>query len=272
MCLIIASRVGNLPSAGDLVRGFEANPDCWGVMSAQDGLLYIDKGYDMADMLDAVQKVCAVGYPYVIHFRYATHGSVSEANCHPVEVLAEFETDANGAEGGLPEVWMAHNGILPVATVGDESDTVAFSHILRAAILSDPEWFLAGETLPTGSKEFQFITDVGEWIGKHNKLALLTSDGDLMLVNEDTGFWKDSIWYSNNSAEFKHYTPWDSRRAEWDGTKNTDEYAGPFDDSDAPEFATSNPYESDPYEWHYENESAGYAKYIRADETLKGIK
>ena len=257
MCLIIASRVGKLPHAGDLVRGFEANPDCWGVMSAQDGLLYVDKGYDMADMLDAVQKVCAVGYPYVIHFRYATHGSVSEANCHPVEVLS----DNDGYSVDLPEVWMAHNGILPVATVGDESDTVAFGHMLRDAILADPEWFLAKSIRYPSDPAFTFIKDLEDWIGKHNKLALLTSDGDLKLVNESAGFWKDNIWYSNHSAEFEAYTPWDARQAVWNGSKATDEYAGPFDDSDAPEFATSDPYAGDPYEWHYENEASGYTQF-----------
>jgi hypothetical protein len=143
---------------------------------------------------------------------------------------------------------MAHNGILPVATVDDESDTVAFSRMLREAILADPEWF-----------QHAFVTDVGEWIGKCNKLALLTSNGDLILVNEDGGFWKDSIWYSNRSAEFDGYTAWDARQSVWNGTRRY--YSSQFDDSDVPAFATSDPYAGDPYEWHYENEASGYAQF-----------
>lgn len=37
----------------------------------------------------------------IIHFRLATHGSVSRANCHPF-----FDRESG--------VWFAHNGILPI--------------------------------------------------------------------------------------------------------------------------------------------------------------
>ena len=49
----------------------------------------------------------------IIHFRLATHGSVSRANCHPF-----FDK-----ESGL---WFAHNGVLPIESHDDMTDSEIF--------------------------------------------------------------------------------------------------------------------------------------------------
>ena len=49
----------------------------------------------------------------IIHFRLATHGSVSRANCHPF-----FDRESG--------VWFAHNGILPIESHDDMTDSEIF--------------------------------------------------------------------------------------------------------------------------------------------------
>lgn len=49
----------------------------------------------------------------IIHFRLATHGSISEKNCHPF-----YEKDH--------DIWFAHNGVLPIASKNDMTDSEIF--------------------------------------------------------------------------------------------------------------------------------------------------
>lgn len=56
----------------------------------------------------------------VMHFRYATHGSIKRGNCHPF------------AGGG---VFFAHNGILPYPSVNDHTDSeYAFRNVFLPAL------------------------------------------------------------------------------------------------------------------------------------------
>ncbi len=56
----------------------------------------------------------------IIHMRYATHGSISRHNCHPFE------------ENG---VYFAHNGILPIDSVNDMTDSeIVFRDVVYPAI------------------------------------------------------------------------------------------------------------------------------------------
>ena len=49
----------------------------------------------------------------IIHFRFATHGSVKTGNCHPF-----YDKDN--------DVWFAHNGVLPIDSVNDKTDSEIF--------------------------------------------------------------------------------------------------------------------------------------------------
>ena len=44
----------------------------------------------------------------IIHFRLATHGSVSIKNCHPFRI---------------GDYWFAHNGVLPIRSINDRTDS-----------------------------------------------------------------------------------------------------------------------------------------------------
>lgn len=49
----------------------------------------------------------------IIHFRLATHGSISRANCHPF-----FDSETG--------IWFAHNGVLPIHSHDDMTDSEIF--------------------------------------------------------------------------------------------------------------------------------------------------
>ncbi len=49
----------------------------------------------------------------IIHFRLATHGSISEKNCHP------FYDKAH-------DIWFAHNGVLSIRSKNDMTDSEIF--------------------------------------------------------------------------------------------------------------------------------------------------
>jgi len=49
----------------------------------------------------------------IIHFRLATHGSISKKNCHP------FFDERHG-------IWFAHNGVLPIKSHDDMTDSEIF--------------------------------------------------------------------------------------------------------------------------------------------------
>lgn len=88
------------------------NPDGCGFVSSS-GLSY--RGLSFKTFLKEISKV-RLDEECIIHFRYATHGSIKRANCHPF--------DHNG-------LWFAHNGILSVTPRGDMTDSeTAFLDIL----------------------------------------------------------------------------------------------------------------------------------------------
>ena len=70
------------------------------------------KTLDLSSFLQAIKKrhkdaAC------IIHFRLATHGSVTEENCHPF-----YDPDTG--------VWFAHNGVLPIRSHDDKTDSEIF--------------------------------------------------------------------------------------------------------------------------------------------------
>lgn len=60
-----------------------------------------------------------------MHFRFATHGSVRNRNCHPFR------------DGDL---FFAHNGVLPYPSVGDRTDS-EFAFLRGADVLTFGKWF-----------------------------------------------------------------------------------------------------------------------------------
>lgn len=116
MCVIIVKPEGvKIPSNDILNACYAVNSDGCGFVSPS--MSY--KGLNFRTFKRKLAKV-PVDEPCIIHFRFATHGSVSRANCHPFN---------------MGDVWFAHNGILPITPRGDMTDSqTAFEDIIYPAI------------------------------------------------------------------------------------------------------------------------------------------
>lgn len=107
MCVIIAIPAGvQLPSYEELRSAFQRNPDGAGFVTKTTHYKSMHFGtfYRHLRKRD-INEAC------IIHFRYATHGSVSVKNCHPFY------------KGG---VWFAHNGVLPLPAKHDRPDSYVY--------------------------------------------------------------------------------------------------------------------------------------------------
>jgi len=92
MCLIIASQQGILPTTEQIGSAALANPDGWGIAYATNGRIETYKGFDLAKLIAYLPRVA--GLPYILHFRIATHGEISVANCHRLSIA----TSIHGAQ------------------------------------------------------------------------------------------------------------------------------------------------------------------------------
>lgn len=119
MCVIIYKPAGKeLPGLDILDRAYRRNPHGCGLVSPSvfyKGLSYVSfKRY---------LKKCTTEEPLLIHFRYATHGSVKKSNCHP------FYDEETGT-------YFMHNGIISdINPVKDKTDSeCVFRQLLQPNI------------------------------------------------------------------------------------------------------------------------------------------
>ena len=109
LCIIPAGH--NLPSKEDLKAMHRANPHGMGFVSKSlhyKGMNF-DKFYNRLQFVPKNESI-------IIHFRFATHGSICAKNCHPFN---------------KGSIWFAHNGILDIAPREDMTDSeTAFRDIL----------------------------------------------------------------------------------------------------------------------------------------------
>lgn len=104
MCVIILKPADiEMPSLETLDACKKANPHGFGIMSPS--VQY--KGFNYKTFLRKLARVPA-HEPCAIHFRYATHGSIKVANCHPFR---------NG------DLWFMHNGVLSITPDADKTDS-----------------------------------------------------------------------------------------------------------------------------------------------------
>ena len=79
MCVIVIKPAGHdLPSKSELRKAYEHNSDGCGFVS--ETATY--KSLDFEDFYGHLRKVSR-DENCIIHFRWATHGSVCVRNCHP---------------------------------------------------------------------------------------------------------------------------------------------------------------------------------------------
>lgn len=176
MCLAIVQPVGSTIPIPHLQQGWVHNPDGAGYAFVKDDEVVVKKGYSKlkeflkdytADVRDNE------GSAFLLHFRIRTMGDRSDENTHPFII-----------PGGA----MIHNGSLTgTAAKYNEgpSDTSAFASKFGSHLNYDFVYNKAKE--------------LGDAIGKYNKLAMLYNTNRYVIVNEEEGVWQDRVWYSNSS-------------------------------------------------------------------------
>lgn len=135
--------------------------------------------------------------PALFHSRFGTSGSADKFNCHPFYM------------GGDKRTVVAHNGVLPQYMQPDKKDrrcdTRKAAEIRFATAYGHLSSLAARDRL-------------GEAIGKHNKLVILTTNpdykADAFIINESSGVWEQGIWYSN--YDYVGYVPVKPGAYKWD--------------------------------------------------------
>lgn len=150
MCVICIVPAGTkLPSKAELLAMHRQNPHGMGFCSKS--MSY--KGMNFERFYNRLQFV-PMDEDVIIHFRFATHGSICVKNCHPFK---------------KGKIWFAHNGILDICPTGDKTDSqTAFDEILYPVI---KKYGLDSEEL---KDEIEEIID-------YSKFAFLGDDGKVRM-------------------------------------------------------------------------------------------
>lgn len=189
MCLIIDRPAGSVIPDEYIRAGLENNPHGWGIMYPGDddnselpGLV-IRRGLTDDGFWNAYRQIppdVRVG----IHFRWATHGSVSMANVHPFV----------HAGAGLA---VMHNGVIDTPCVDpDRSDTYHYvTGVLGPWLVQYPDGLSWADDI--------IAPNVGG-----SRLLLYRADGTAVRVNDRSGHVEDGIWYSNRSSLYVSRFPY----------------------------------------------------------------
>lgn len=110
MCCILSKPAGvQMPNIRVLEAMFLHNRDGVGFCSSSGkswhGMSFYKFLHELGETDDSEE--------IIIHMRLATHGSVSPKNCHP---FYDKEHD----------IWFAHNGVLPIRSTHDRTDSEIF--------------------------------------------------------------------------------------------------------------------------------------------------
>ena len=181
MCVVIVKPQGRDLDLDTLRACWLANSDGAGIAWSENDHLYIEKGFMEWGTFKEFWKARSwIDVPAIVHFRIATHGAVDEDNTHPFWVFPD-------------ELAFAHNGMF---SFNKESDILSDTQIFNRHVLKQlPRNFLGNAGIRLMMEDF---------VGLSSKLAFLSKDGELSLVNEGGGTWKDNgCWFSNSYWEFR---------------------------------------------------------------------
>lgn len=168
MCIIITKPAGvRVPPMAIIARCAALNPHGFG-FATKDRIYKTLSFEDFKREIKTIRK----DETAILHFRYATHGSIKASNCHP------FRDDKTG-------VSFAHNGILDITPIGDMTDSeTAFRTRIVPAIKE------------YGFDSDEFIKANHDIIGG-SRFAYIDKDGDYRLYGAFTHY--KGCWYSNRN-------------------------------------------------------------------------
>lgn len=213
MCLIVYAPEKKLIVSETLRSAHRNNPHGFGIVFAQDGRLLYHKRLASFETFQAVFDLVPEDKPCAIHFRWKTHGEISDENIHPFELL-------NKDKGHPTDLCFMHNGVIQGTFALEKpgkdprSDTHLYvDEILRPLCISYPDVIY----------DKPFRTLVERDVGSGNKFLAMDGDGEVILFNEKS-WHKDEkkapgVYYSNS------YTLND-----WDYRKNKNNYSYDYKD------------------------------------------
>lgn len=173
MCIIIVRPAGaQMPPKAILDRCARLNPHGFGFATK-------DRIYKTLDYMDFCKMLKSIKHheTAIIHFRYATHGSIKLENCHP------FRDDKTG-------VSFAHNGILDIRPIDDMTDSETAFRTRIVPIIRE-----------SGFQSREFIFENYKIIGG-SRFAYINSKGEYRLYGKF--IQHNGCWYSNRN--FMPYT------------------------------------------------------------------
>ena len=164
MCVIIIRQAGKpMPSGAELKRAYSMNSHGCGFVSKSMKF----KSLSFSNFLKRLHEV-PQNENCIIHFRYATNGSVCRQNCHPF------------TKKGIS---FAHNGILSIMPDGDRTDSeTAFRNIIYPCV----------QQYGFDSDELRLAV---ERIIGYSKFAMMNASGEIRLFGDFKAH--DGRLYSN---------------------------------------------------------------------------
>lgn len=186
MCLIAYASHGRRDIPDDhLKNGHTRNNDAWGIMYAEDGKITILK--DTSDHEDFRLSWDAVPHdiPVAAHFRFGTSGSMTREMAHPFPILKDADDNITLA--------VMHNGVLHCVDAekrrGMSDTAVLIYEVIQPMLVTNPH-LVRDESWRDG---------IGNLIGNPNKLLFMQGDGQVFIVNDWQGEWRNDkkVWYSN---------------------------------------------------------------------------
>lgn len=181
MCQIYIKQPGTRIPNNWLRLAFDNNPDGFGMLTVRNG--QVEVIHELASWSRVKELVhAATDCLAVIHFRFGTAGEYGLSNLHPF---------------ALPHGWwLFHNGTLRMVKKDHEkNDTRVFIETyLRPLMESSPESVV------------EMIPHFGKFIGKNNRMVLVSPEGNVHLINEKTfhRYTPIGLVYAN---QYSHYRP-----------------------------------------------------------------
>jgi glutamine amidotransferase len=201
MCLALFHAKGHRLTEEEFDNAAMANSDGVGfAYYSKKNNIMIEKGTNIFEMKEKyfsiVEKV-GERSPFMVHFRLATHGSVSDTNCHP------FRINQHDV--------MIHNGVLPVVYGKGEhrTDTQVFA-----------DEYLA--KLPDCWYDNDYLYDMVEDYCSGSKLVIMTNNPKskygIYVINSKQGSYdqENNRWFSNSSHQgsWMNYRNWSKPSAQ----------------------------------------------------------
>lgn len=168
MCIIIAKPRGAKMPPFDIIQNCaRRNPDGFGFATVEG----VFKSMNFNTFYKHLQQV-PEDSALIIHFRYATHGSLKRANCHP------FRDPKSG-------VSFAHNGVLNIIPYKDMTDSETAFRGLYVPVLRK-----------YGLDSDELKKEVAGTIGG-SRFAFLGPEGRIRLFGQFYEY--QDCWYSNTN-------------------------------------------------------------------------